>query len=208
MERFDHHCPWINNCVGVSNHIYFIIFLNAVVANIYTMFGFTLKNYVLYTYKEVTDENKDGYLDIELLYSTFIPDKLLTHEVMIHVWNMLVILPLAIMFVFPMLILWYVQTKNFCTNRTTNERFGRNKRKKVRDRAESESELNDNMSSTTSLLAEKVVEQIGGPKQVTGVGSCFKNISIFCTDSCVADCRPNSGTVGFQEKIIKELYQN
>lgn len=27
VERFDHHCPWINNCVGVKNHNVFLIYL-------------------------------------------------------------------------------------------------------------------------------------------------------------------------------------
>jgi palmitoyltransferase len=27
VSRMDHHCPWINNCVGFDNHIHFIIFL-------------------------------------------------------------------------------------------------------------------------------------------------------------------------------------
>ena len=27
VERFDHHCPWINNCVGLDNHGVFMSFL-------------------------------------------------------------------------------------------------------------------------------------------------------------------------------------
>ena len=27
VERFDHHCPWINNCIGIKNHAVFFFFL-------------------------------------------------------------------------------------------------------------------------------------------------------------------------------------
>lgn len=27
VERYDHHCPWINNCVGVNNHNNYLMFV-------------------------------------------------------------------------------------------------------------------------------------------------------------------------------------
>ena len=27
VENFDHHCPWLGNCIGKNNYMYFMIFL-------------------------------------------------------------------------------------------------------------------------------------------------------------------------------------
>ena len=64
IENFDHHCPWLGNCVGKNNYPYFLIFL--VFCNIFVLSNlFTSIGVIIYRGRLSKKKNiKDTFIEI------------------------------------------------------------------------------------------------------------------------------------------------
>ncbi len=50
VERYDGHCVWINNCVGVNNHIYYLSFVWFVWLDLLLIMCIAMDGNLLYYY--------------------------------------------------------------------------------------------------------------------------------------------------------------
>ena len=77
VERFDHHCPWINGCVGTANHGVFVIFILAMEALLISTTVVLLMNYDCHNNKD-----KPGF---DFYMPRVLPDEFYLYEVTVSV---------------------------------------------------------------------------------------------------------------------------
>jgi hypothetical protein len=193
VERFDHHCPWINNCVGVNNHAYFIFFLFFLVCTIISVLVCSIIG--------LLDAEALGTIDKARLFYEILPDDMVHIDLFIYKTFSIAVISITGLFTLPVLFLSYIQAKNFCLNRTTNERFSRKKNygKKVKEDQRADSTGSSLLSSTTSFLAEDIIREMGAPNDHSErCCTCVLNHRDMCCDRAHPD----------QVEIYKALKQN
>ena len=115
VERFDHHCPWLNNCVGIGNHRSFMVFLVALSFCLLTVIASCI-----YTLVAPCDIDLGECPLNELCIYCEIPG------VRYPVIGLTLLLTLF--FSMPVGFLTSIQVRNFTLNKTSNERFARTAR--------------------------------------------------------------------------------
>jgi palmitoyltransferase ZDHHC13/17 len=157
VDRFDHHCPWINNCVGVYNHNSFMVFIISLLLVLVTI---VCSSVSMFTDECHPRHNED---DCPMLFLCFGCKNLPLR------YTMLVLTCLITLFFgVPSSALFYVHVKNYCANKTTNERFSR--------KARSNSDASETMSSISEHMTD------GGDETPQKKGACW-NCARFCLNT-------------------------
>jgi palmitoyltransferase len=118
VERYDHHCPWINNCVGINNHTPFLVFI---VTLIMILMLIILSSIVMLANDCRPDKDPvDVRLNCPLIEFCVGCRNVPLRIIMLTVTSLI-----AIFFVLPGTYLCHVHVKNFTSGKTTNERFSR-----------------------------------------------------------------------------------
>lgn len=113
VERFDHHCPWLNNCVGVRNHSAFLVYLISLSCCLIAIIASCLETMISPCDVDVEGECPLNELCIgcEIVWLRYVT-------------GVLSIL-ISLFFSAPVMFLSCIQVRNFCLGKTSNERFAR-----------------------------------------------------------------------------------
>lgn len=132
VERFDHHCPWINTCVGIHNHNAFLTFI-----------VFLLIDLVLITISSIISLTDPCHI---INNPDNCPLGLLCVGCQIE-WlkycALIVTILITIFFGGPGMMLCYIHLRNYMAGKTTNERYAKQTRR-------ANSEVSEDTYTTTS----------------------------------------------------------
>ena len=146
VERFDHHCPWINNCVGIKNHNAFIMFLFSIWSKIVlTISANAFSAWVFFNLEE-------DFTCVDDACTKFCYYGLCSNK-WVHLGACGVCILICAFYLILSSVLLWTHCRNYMSNRTTNERFAKKSRKTSDESMDDEDDSIMSMSDfdTTSV---------------------------------------------------------
>lgn len=152
VSVYDHHCPWVNNCVGARNHGYFV--------------GFTLSTLVSMVFICLMGIYHLLISDPSYKYFPYIEYDLALSRFMIKEIVCGFDIAMAILFGIPLFALNFIQIGNIASGLTTSERFGFNV---------SRDNLNQTFNQSFSAMREisRIQEGYVESKSTPVIENCF-----------------------------------
>lgn len=166
VERFDHHCPWINSCVGIKNHNSFLVFIISLIVVLILIIASSIVTLLDECHPEIepngTEENQCVMHDICL------GCKIIWLRCVVLAFTVLV----SLFFGAPSSALCVIHIKNYSKGLTTNERYA----KKTRTPSMGSSSNSDETTSLVSLEDDGRGDRVGKPAK----RGCFYNCHKMC----------------------------